>query len=376
MSELAGNDPVAALRGAAEARRAAESEIEQVGAERVERVTDAYERFDDLLERYREPASGSGRETFQSYVEFEGRLETFVSELPDDLLHREAFEAAEERLDRRRLEERDFDLAREDLEPAREVAELVEAREDAEARYREARRAAEAARREVESEIDSLSAVLAYEDVDLDAPVERLREPIEAYEDAVDEAFRAFLGSASARRVLDYVEATRAYPLVEFPAPPEELARYLETHPAGEEPVTRLLEWAEFTRSKLSHYVEDPPAFRARVGGNRTYLSRLDADPLHVGWPPPAAETLRFRARELVAVVERFADEATVERLHAVRDVARREDYGRLRRAALAREELSADERRGLADGSLREELSSLRERRDRLEAALEAHPA
>lgn len=374
MSELDRDEPIAALRGAAAAREAAASEIEAVGRDRVERVADAYDRFDDLLSRYREPASGSGRETFQAYVEFEGELETFVSELPDDLPHRGAFEAAEDRLDRRRLEERDFDLAREELAPVREMAELIEAREDAAERFRRARRSVEATRRSVEAEIDALSSTLSFDDVDFDAPVERIREPIEEYEDAVDEAFRDYLSSSSARAVLDFVEATRSYPLVEFPPPPDDLSRYLRSHPAGGEPIPRLVEWAEFTRSKLDHYVDDPSAFRARVGGNRTYLSRLDAEPLHIGWPPPPAETLRFRSRELVSVVDRFAPDSTVERLHEVRRAAGDESYGRLRRVALAQEELSEAERRRLREGTVHEEIESLRERRDRLDAALDEY--
>lgn len=373
MNELREEDPVASLESAVEALREAEAAIEDVGADRVDRVADAYDRFDDLLSSYRERASGSGRETFQAYVEFEGKLESFVSELPDDLLHRAAFEDAEALLNRRRLEERDFDRAREALSPARDVAALLEEREAAEKRHREARHAVEARRNEVEAEIEALESVLAFDDVDLDAPVGSLRTPIEAYEGAVDDAFRSFKSSTGARTVLRFVASTEAYPLVAFPDPPEALQSYLEDRPAGEEPIPTLLSWAGYTRSKLSHYVDDPGGFQARVGSNRTYLSRLDAGPLHVGWPPPPADELRYRARELVPVIERFAPEETVARLHAVRALARDDAYGRLREAAVARAELTDADRRRLQDGTVHEELSVLRDRRDRLDRALEA---
>ena len=376
MSRTTGESPTAELEAAAEALRSVEAEIDDVGADRVQRLADVHGRFSDLLSRYREPASGSGRQTFESYVEFQGKLEEFVEELPEDLLHRDAFEAAEDRLDRRRLEERDFDLARGDLEPVRRVTDLVEEREAARRRCREARHAVEARIRELEASIDDREAILAFDDVDLDAPVGTLREPIDAYESAVEDAFRDFRSSSGAVAVLDFVEATDAYPLVEFPPVPAELREYLAGHPAGTEPIPKLLEWADYTRSKLSHYVDDPASFRATVAGNRTYLARLDAEPLHVGWPPPPAETLRFRARELVAVVERFAPEPVVERLHAVRRLTRREDYARLRRAAVAREALDEAARRRLQDGSIHEELESLREERDRLARTLSEQPS
>ena len=376
MSELAEEDPVGTLEAAAGDLRGVEAEIEDVGPSRVERLVDAHDRFDALLTRYRERASGSGRETFEAYVQFQGELGEFVSGLPDDLLHREAFEDAADLLDRRRLEERDFDRARDALSPATQVADLIGEREAAERRYREARHAVEARRDDRQGRIDDLESLLGFEDADLGAPVEALREPIDAYESAVDEAFREFRFEASARAVLDLVDATASYPLVDFPEPPAGLRRYLRENPAGEEPIPTLAEWAGYTASKLSHYVEDPPRFRAAVGGNRTYLSRLDAGPLHVGWPPPPAGTLRFRARELVAVVERFAPESTVSRLHAVRRLTRRDDYEALRRAAVAREELTDEDRRRLRDGSVHDELESLRAERDRLDEALAEYDA
>lgn len=374
MSEHESGDAVEALAEAERSLEEVEAAIDELGADSVARVADWHDRLDGLIDRYRERASGSGRETFQAYVAFEGELDDLMTELPGDLLHRDAFEEAESLLDRRRLEEGDFDRAREALLPAREVAELLAEREAAEERVRAARHAVEHRRRELEAEIDELESVLTYDDVDFDAPIERLREPIAAYEDAVDAAFEDFLATASARDVLDFLAATAAYPLVDFPEPPDELRRYLRGTPTGEEPVSTLLEWAEFTRSKLDHYVDDSTAFRAHVAGNRTYLARLDAGPLHVGWPPPSAGELRFRARELVAVVERFAPASTVGRLHEVRAVARENDYGRLRRAAVARAELSDEEQRQLRDGSIHDELSALRAERDRLARALEEH--
>jgi hypothetical protein len=53
-----------------------------------------------------------------------------------------------------------------------------------------------------------------------------------------------------------------------------------------------------------------------------------------------------------------------------------RDDYDRLRDAAVARERLTDEDRRKLTDGTVAEELDRLRSRRDRLETALSEHPA
>jgi hypothetical protein len=133
-----------------------------------------------------------------------------------------------------------------------------------------------------------------------------------------------------------------------------------------------VLEYAGYSRSKLSHYVDDPDEFRRQVARNETYLSRLDATPLTVDWPPPSAAQLRHEAGELVAVVARFADESVVARARSVRDLTFRDDYDRLRRSAVARDELTEAERDRLASGAVADELARLRDERDRLRAALD----
>lgn len=368
-------DPLEDLAKADEAVREAEAAVEGIGEDRLRQLEEAYDRMTDMLARYEGPASGSGRETFQAYVEFEGTVSTFVENLPDDLPEREPFERVVDQLDKRYLDEGDFERARETLSPVAELVDRLDDQAAAREQYRRARGNVERRIRELGDQIDSLEAVLAFEDVDMDAPVEELRGPIEEYNEGVRDAFASYRRTASARSVLELVAVTRSFPLVTLPRPPEELQTYLDSSPVGEESVQTLLDYADYSRSKLEHFVDEPATFMARVAANRSYLRRLDATPLTIDWPPPPAEDLRWRTRELVSVVDRFAPDRVVSLVHELRSLSRAPDYERLRQAARAREELDEEDRRRLADGSLKRELQEVREERDRLQNALEEYP-
>ncbi|MFB6352860.1 MAG: hypothetical protein ABEJ92_02125 [Halobacteriales archaeon] len=363
------------LEAAADELERAESAVAAEGEAALRELESAYEDFLSFIDENDGRATGSGREAFQAYVAFQDELVSRVERLPDDLLAREAFETVGELLDKRRLSAEDMERAREALEPAAEKAALLEERREARRAYRDARRAVEARLREVEAAIEERERLLGFADAELDADLGPLREPVAAYNDAVREAFATFKRSAPARAVLDLLDAAGAYPLVDLEPAPEPLAGYLRSSPVGEEPVSRLVELANYTPSKLNHYVDDPDRFRATVTANRTYLDRLDADGLTVDWPPPPADELRYMARELVAVVDRFAPADVAARLHELRDLARTDAYDRLREAAVAAERLDAEERERLTSGAVERELEALREERDRLRAALEDHP-
>jgi hypothetical protein len=100
---------------------AAESELEaarervaEFGEAELERLADAYDEFTHLLTRYEDPATGDGN--FETFIEFQGKIATFVEGLSDDLLLRETFEECDEHLQQRRLSESDFEHVREQRE--------------------------------------------------------------------------------------------------------------------------------------------------------------------------------------------------------------------------------------------------------------------
>ena len=361
-------EAAAELREQYDELRAIERRIDDLGNDRVEAAADAYRRAHRVLDSYEEDATGTG--DFGAYLTFESKFSAAV-DVDDDALAADAFEAAREAVDKRRLSESDFAAAREALETPGEYVELLEERDDAVDTYRRARRNANEALSALDERIATLERVADFADVDPDAPVDRLREPVEAYNDAVREAFESFKREVSARELFEFIERTERYPLVEVDQPPRELREYVEEASAGEEPLPTLLEYVDYSPSKLEHYVDDPGALRTTVAVHRTYLDRIDATPLSIEWPPAAADELQYRIKELIPVVSRLDAEEPVVHLREIRSLTREDEYATLRRGARAREELSGEELELLASGELDDRLEATRELRELVAAVL-----
>jgi len=333
-----------------------EARIADLGRERIEAAADAYRRAHRVLDRYEEDAVGTG--DFGSYVQFRGEFGEAV-DVEDDQLAADAFAAADEAVDKRRLSESDFAAAREALEPASEYVDLLADRDEALDDYRAARKEAREAKKALDARLDDLREVADMADADLDADVSRLREPIESYNDAVREAFEEFYTSASAREVFAFLDRADGTPFVDADVPPTDLREYVDEYEAGEEPLPTLLEYADYSNSKLEHYVDDPGALRTAVAVHRTYVERLDAEPLTLDWPPAEGDELAYEIDELIPLVSRVADDETVATLRSVRELARDEEYERLRRAAAVRHALDDPEldllERGVIDDRVRE---------------------
>jgi len=366
------SDAAERLRDAAAERRRARERVEDVGEDRLRRAREVYQQFHDLLDRYEDTATGSGN--FQAYTEFEGAVDALTNDLDEELPGKGTFEAVDDYLQQRRLSESDFETARQRLQSVGERVDLLHEWEQAREDYADARRSARRRIGELDDRIDELERLERLGDADLGAPVEELREPIAAYDDAVRESFRAFRSSAPAREVLAAVSRAETFPLVEFDSPPSELREYVHSHEAGSESIPKLLEYADYSASKLAHYVEDTAALNRAVASRRTYLRTLDADPLTIGWPPPPADHLPWLCRSYRSVLSGFADDSVVVKLRAVRELADHPDYERLRESALARAELDDAERERLASGSVAAELQSARAERADIEAALDDH--
>lgn len=370
--QAAETELVSELTAAADDLDRATDRVDQFGEAELQQLADAYDEFTSLLARYEEPATGDG--DFEVFIEFQGAIEQFVDRLPDDLLLREVFEEADERLQQRRLTASDFERVRSDLEPVADLAARLDERADARQRYRARRNELRHRRAELNDRLDELERLRELGAADLDAPVERLRDPIETYNDRITEAFDAFRHKTSARDVFAVLEALEAFPLVSFGAPPPDLRAFVDSNPAGDETIDQLLDYAEYSRSKLDHYVSDPEALQTAVRPHTTYLRRLDAGPLRIDWPPPPAAELQWRCRELTAAVNRIAP-AVVAVLRPVAALPADTAYDRLRSAAVARAELSESERERLATGDIDEEIDAVREERERLASALREYP-
>jgi hypothetical protein len=365
-------DAVERLERAAEAYERAQERVEEVGADALRDCRDIYSELRTLLERYDGRATGGG--DFEAFMEFQGRVGTLTDDLPEDLPERDTFAEVDDFLQQRRLTESDFEQAREMLSPVGDLVGRLDELDEARERYEKARTDAGRRREELRDRIDDLERLQRLGDADLDAPVEHLRDPIERYNDAVTAAFDDFRSDTPAREALAVIERADAYPLVEFQAPPADLLTYVREHDAGREPIPKLLEYADYSASKLDHYVDDAAALRSAVATRRTYLRRLDAEPVRIDWPPPSADALPWLCREYRSVIARFADESVVAALREVRRLAEREDYERLRESAVARSELTESERNRLASGAVEDELSAAREARAAIGDALDTY--
>ncbi|MBP1921033.1 hypothetical protein J2751_000016 [Halorubrum alkaliphilum] len=346
----AAGEAAAELRERYDGLRRVESRIADLGEGRVEAAADAYRRAHRVLDQYEEDAVGSG--DFKSYVQFEGAFANATS-VDDDALAAEAFAAADDAVDKRRLSGSDFAAAREALDPAEAYVDLLTERDDAGDDYRAARKAARDAHDDLADRLSELQEVADMADADLDADVERLRDPVEEYNESVREAFRTFYRSASAREVLDFVERADDTPFVDIDLPPPDLREYVDEYGAGEEPLPTLLEYADYSNSKLDHYVDDAGALRTAVAVHKTYLNRIDGEPLTIDWPPAPGDELSYEIDELIPLVSRIADNETVATLRSVRDLARSDEYERLRRAAEVRHALDPPELALLDSGAI-----------------------
>ena len=361
-----------ALGSAAEQVADLETEIEDRGAEELERLAEATTEADRLMDRYEERATDW--DDFAGFVEFQNTFVEFVEGLAPEFPHREAFEAADEQFQKQRLDAADFEAAREALAPARQAAGLLEERARARERFGDLRYAAKSRRDSLAKRCESLERLLALSATDLDVAHDELRARVETYNRAVRAAFDELRADRPARELFDVVSEAAGRPLVGFETPPAELVEYLGRAETGTESLSTLVSYASYSPQKLEHYVEAPQRLKRHVGGHRTYLDRLDAGPLTVAWPPPPATTLEFRAREIRAVLSGFAPEETIAELRRLREFARDgARYGDCREAAYVLAELGPEDRDRLESGDAARELVDARASRDRLAEALAA---
>ena len=360
---------LAELQDAAEQHESITTQISDTGHDAVVETADAYRRATGLLDRYIDSATGTG--DFQAYVEFQDKFLSCVEELPDELPARGAFETAADRLDSRRLSKSDFASAREDLAPAKRYIEQLESYNQTVEAVKTARRNVTLHRRKLTDAIDAHDEALLFADINLDAPVEQLLDPIETYNDRLHSEFDEFITTESTATVIDFLEYADSFPLVPFQSPPPDLRRFARESPDSDEPIPTLLKFASYSGSKLDHYATDPALLQTTVAVHQTFLERLDAEPLMIERPPPTAGTLRQFTGEAISILGRFASEKTIARLRALRDQSYDDSYTQLRTALRAQIELSADERERLQTGTMADERDALVTARTRLTEAL-----
>lgn len=351
----------------------ANERIAEFGEGDLQELADIYERFTDVIDRYEEDVTDDGGD-IQDNIEFQSAIAAVVEDIPEGMLLKPTFDECDDLLQKRWFHDSDFEEVRERLDPVADLVDRLDRRDELLESYRETRKDIRYRIRDLDEEISELERLSRLAEADLDAPTDRLRDPIEAYNEEVTAAFETFRREQPARAVLDFLDEMTAYPLVEFEEPDPALVSYVREYPPGEEPIPQLLEYAGYSHSKLSHYVDDPEKLTHVVGRKQTYLGGLDGEPLTVSWPPPSATALEWRCRELTAAVNRFAPDV-VESLRRVAALPRETPYETLRDTAVVRQDLTDEERERIRSENVEGELAEARAERETLETALEEFP-
>ncbi len=372
MSTTSERDLAAELTAAYENLRRLEESIDDRTT--LDAIADGYDAVMQVLDRWEERATDW--DDFEGYMEFRNDLAETLEAIPEDLPVREAFVTADKHVKTsgvsESLSQTDFNAARQALEPAKEYADRRTDLTEARSRYEAARRQARSRLHDLEAQIDDLERLADFEDTALTAPLDDLRDPIEHYNDAVQTDFTSFRHDAPVSDFLDFIATAARSPFVDYQTPPSGLHEYVTTYPVGSEPLRTLLEYVDFSQSKLDHYLDAPDEFNRHVPTNITYLERLSVDPLVIEWPPREADLLRYRIHELISLLNQFATEQTVATLREVRQFTRRDEYDQLRDAAHAQATLSPDEQQRVLNGTITTELQDTRAEYRRLSDALD----
>lgn len=337
----------------------------------VSELASAYRQAVSLLEDYRERATGTG--DFGGYMEFRTKFTTFAEGLDDDLPHRDAFVAAKEHIDRRRLSDRNFDQAHQELEPVEELVETYNEVESLREEVADVRSKLVSKRRSLLDRRDHLRDLTSVQPDALDAPVASLKSPIDRYNEHIESDHQTFLQETPAREVLATYERLSYFALLDVHAPPSALVTFLEDHPAGGEPIPTVREYLSFSRSKLEHYVDDPGHFIGEIGPHSGYLEKLSPTPFKIDWPPQERSTFMWKLRELIQAVDRFASSDAIEQLRELQQLCRdTERYQHLRSAARLQQELDKTERELVVSGAVHEELESVEQTLAAIDSALD----
>lgn len=339
-------------------------QVAAVGEPTARQTRRFYDRLTDLMDRYEEPATGTGE--FQEYVAFQDALAALESDLENaDVTDPDAFQHALDRFERRIIREKDFRRARADLEAVKEVAGAVERAEQLETRLANERGRLTSRLRDLRHERSRLTDRIADLEAVTDVDPEPLVSAREAYNDRVREDFERFVGQAAAIEVARIGRKAQLFPLSDVPPIRNEGALdVLVESGLGEESVPTVLEYAGYSDSKLQHYVDRPRTLRNNLPV--TWFETIDGDAFTIG-SDVSGDVVRHRAPALMKVIEPFAESETVAQLRRLRDLAVTGAYERMRRARrLADDDAPTD----VADA--RAELDAVEAAIDRVEHAIE----
>ncbi|PSQ63555.1 MAG: hypothetical protein BRD21_02270, partial [Halobacteriales archaeon SW_8_66_22] len=170
--------PVAELDQREQRLERAEERVAEFGEEKLQRLAGVYHEFVGVLDRYEDQVTDDGGDV-QTNIEFQSQIAEVSKQLSDDLLLSETFQECDEYLQQKWFSESDFEHVYEQLDPVSDLVGRLEERDAALEAYRETRRDVRYRIRELDEEINELERLSRLGNADLDAPTERLREPVD-----------------------------------------------------------------------------------------------------------------------------------------------------------------------------------------------------
>lgn len=338
--------------------------ISTVGETTARETRQFYDRLIGLMDRYEEPATGTGE--FQEYVDFQEAVADLESDLETaDVTDRTSFEDAIARFERRIIREKDFRRARSDLDGVRDIVNAVERAEQIASRLANERGRLTSRLRDLRHERSRLESRIADLEAVADVDPTPLAAALDTYNEGVRADFEAFVAEASALGVARVGQKAATFPLAGVPPIRNDAAfDVLEEIGLGEESVPTVLEYAGYSDSKLSHYVDRPRAIRKNLPV--TWFETIDGDDFTIT-PDLSGAEVRHRAPALAKVIDAFASPETISHLRHLRDLAVSGEYERMQQARrLTDEDAPTD-----VDAA-RAELAAVEEAIDRVERAIE----
>ena len=257
---------------------AVNEQIRDVGRARLELIEQFNQELRSLIHSFEDTP-----DTFRVYVDLAKRLDRIarrVGKAHDEgtLDHTEHFDKALAVLKKRR-----FETATSELDRIPNLGLLARQRRLVD-EYKKAYAAVRARRDAVGREIATKSEYygsLQRVDVASFDEVASLEARMEAYNTEAGSFLEAFFEHAPAAETLKISLDACYHPELGFPQPlrydhAERLLAFLRRESLGSAPLHRLLEYAAYSDSKLSHYVKDKIAFRQVMEANITWLEALD----------------------------------------------------------------------------------------------------
>jgi len=258
--------------------------VREVDEECAENTRVLYARIDEALDEYQNEATGHGN--FERYVEFRSIVIGVQQGAKEQDIHlEEGFEKATDRLDRRTLQQKHFTRAHNDLEEVRGFIEDYEQykklRQELEEELHKLERKTKGLDEEIEKLKKDIQKAQSAEGID----VSRLREKVETYNRGITEDFDSFVRQAPAVKVARLGErVSKASLLEDIPIEDGAAERLLEY--VDDETVEGVLELADSSDGKLSHYFEDlgqynliggtPPGYNIFSQNKITSMDQLD----------------------------------------------------------------------------------------------------